>query len=130
MIHFNKKYFFWSFALFLALAYIALFVNDTFVHPFLGDVIVVGWLYLSLKSFIKMNSYMLAHLVLALAYVIEIAQYFNIVSILGLQHIDPVRVIFGATFDWLDLLAYTVGWGCILFIERCRTKLENKKASR
>jgi len=77
-----------------------------------------------------MNSYMLAHLVLALAYVIEIAQYFNIVSILGLQHIDPVRIIFGATFDWLDLLAYTVGWGCILFIERCRTKLENKKASR
>ena len=73
-----------------------------------------------------MNSYMLAHLVLAL----EIAQHFNIVSILGLQHIDPVRIIFGATFDWLDLLAYTVGWGCILFIERCRTKLENKKASR
>jgi len=130
VLHFNKKYFFCSFALFLVLAYIALFVNDTFVRPFLGDVIVVGWLYLSLKSFIKMNSYMLAHLVLALAYVIEIAQYFNIVSILGLQHIDPVRIIFGATFDWLDLLAYTVGWGCILFIERCRTKLENKKASR
>ncbi len=129
MFHFNKNYFFWSFALFLVLAYIALFVNDKFVRPFLGDVIVVGWLYLSLKSFIKINSSMLAHLVLAFAYAIEIAQYFNLVSILGLQHIDAVRIIFGATFDWLDLFAYTIGWGCILFIERCCTQLKSIAAS-
>ncbi len=127
MFYFSQKYFFWSFTLFLVLVYIALFVNDQFVRPFLGDVIVVGWLYLCLKSFTKFNSYMLAHFVLLIAYVVEASQYLNLVTLLGLKHIDAVRIILGATFDWLDLLAYTIGWSCILFIERCRIQLVNDK---
>ena len=127
VFYFSQKYFFWSFTLFLVLVYIALFVNDQFVRPFLGDVIVVGWLYLCLKSFTKFNSYMLAHFVLLIAYVVEASQYLNLVTILGLKHIDAARIILGATFDWLDLLAYTFGWSCILFIERCRIQLVNDK---
>ncbi len=100
------------------LVYIALFVNDKFVRPFLGDVIVVVWLYLFLKSFITINRYKLAHFVLVFAYAVEVSQYLNLVSTLGLQHISAVRVILGATFDWLDLFAYTISWACILLIER------------
>ncbi|HHK8474773.1 TPA: DUF2809 domain-containing protein, partial [Vibrio parahaemolyticus] len=129
LFYFNKKYFFWSVTLFLVLVCIALFVNDKFVRPFLGDVIVVGWLYLSLKSFITINRYKLAHFVLVFSYVVEVAQYLNLVSILGLQHIDAVRIIFGATFDWLDLLAYTIGWGCILLIESRITQVASREAS-
>lgn len=128
MFYFNKKYFFWSITLFLVLVYIALFVNDKFVRPFLGDVIVVGWLYLSLKSFIKGNCYKLAHFVLVFAYAVEVSQYLNLVSILGLQHIDAVRIIFGATFDWLDLVAYTIGWGCILLIKRSITQEASRES--
>ena len=104
------------------LVYIALFVHDQFVRPFLGDVLVVIWLYLCLKSFIKMQSDKLAHAVLFFAYAIEIAQYYDLVTVLGLQHIRAARIIIGSTFDWLDLLAYTIGWFFILLIERYRLK--------
>ncbi|TKB49197.1 DUF2809 domain-containing protein [Ferrimonas aestuarii] len=103
-------------------------MNDNFVRPFLGDVIVVGWLYLFLKSFIAINRTKLAHFVLLIAYAVEASQYFSLVSILGLQHIDAVRIIFGATFDWLDLLAYTIGWGCVLLIERSMSLVTSREA--
>lgn len=128
MFHFNKKYFFCSVVVFLVLVFIALFVNDNFIRPFLGDVIVVGWLYLFLKSFITINRTKLAHFVLLIAYAVEVSQYFSLVSTLGLQHIDAVRIIFGATFDWLDLLAYTIGWGCVLLIERSMSLVASREA--
>ncbi|MHC5791744.1 DUF2809 domain-containing protein [Streptococcus pyogenes] len=59
----------------------------------------------------------------------KLSQYLNLVSILGLQHIDAVRIIFGATFDWLDLVAYTIGWGCILLIERSITQVASRENS-
>jgi hypothetical protein len=117
-----------SFAFFLVLAYIALYVNDQFVRPFLGDVIVVGWLYVLLKSFIKLPNYKLAHIVLFIAYSVEVAQFFNFVSVIGLQHIKAVRIIFGATFDWLDLLGYTIGWVCILLVEYYLLRLKSKQS--
>jgi len=123
LFRFNKNYFFLNVILFLVLAYIALYVKDQFVRPILGDVLVVGWLYLFLASFIKLPWYKLAHFVLFVAYAIEVAQYFNLITILGLQHIEVVRIIFGSTFDWLDLVAYTIGWICVLLIEYYRLRL-------
>lgn len=127
MILFNRKYFFASCALFLVLVYIALFVNDQFIRPFLGDVLVVGWMYLFLKSFIKLQRYKLAHAVLFFSYSVEVAQFFDLVTILGLQHIKAARIIIGSTFDWLDLLAYTIGWFSIILIEYYRVALAKKK---
>lgn len=124
MLKFNWKYFFSNIILFLVLVYIALFVNDKFVRPFLGDVLVVGWLYLLLKSFFKVKAATAAHAVLIFACAVEVAQCYNIVAVLGLEHIKAARIIIGATFDWLDILAYGIGWGCILLIEhyRCRAQ--------
>lgn len=127
MFQFNKKYFLVSFALLLILIYIALFVNDQFVRPFLGDVLVVGWMYLFLASFIKVSRYKVAHAVLAFAYVIEIAQRYELVTVLGLEHIKAARIIIGSTFDWLDLLAYTIGWVVIILVEHCRSNLTTAK---
>lgn len=113
----------------LILVYIALFVNDQFVRPFLGDVLVVGWLYLFLKSFINIHNNKLAHAVLIFACALEVAQFYNLVTILGLEHIKIARIIIGSTFDWLDMLAYGIGWVFILSIEGYRLKLhKNKKA--
>ncbi len=117
VLGFNKAYFVCCLVLFALLAYIALFVNDQFVRPFLGDVIVVVWLYTVFKSFLLVKSSWLAHFVLLFSYAIEVAQYFKLVSLLGLEHIKAVRIIFGATFDWLDLLAYTLGWLLILGLQ-------------
>lgn len=122
MLKFNIKSFLLSLIFLGSLIYIALFVNDQFVRPFLGDVLVVGWLYLCVKSFIKIKNSTLAHSVLLFACMIEVAQFFNLVTLLGLQHIKAARIIIGSTFDWLDILAYGIGWACILLIEFYRFK--------
>ncbi len=123
MFQFDKKCFFLSVILFALLSYIALFVHDQFVRPFLGDVIVVVWLYFSLKCLLTMKPSKLAFVVLLLAYAIETAQYFHFVTLLGLEHIRAARIILGATFDWLDMLAYTIGWACVVIIESPWTRL-------
>jgi hypothetical protein len=93
---------------------IASFVTDQFIRPFVGDALIVVWMYLFLKSFLKVKSAILAYSVLAFSYVIECAQYFNLVHFLNLQDIPLARIIIGSTFDWLDFVAYTAGWLMIL----------------
>ena len=118
MNHSRKLTFLFSAIVFALLVYIAQFVNDTFVRPFLGDVIVVIWLYLFLKSFTTFGYIKLSLGVLAFAYTIEMAQYFNLVRALGLEHHAVVRIVLGATFDWLDMLAYTLGWLAVILGEQ------------
>lgn len=118
MLRFNAKYFLVSCVLFLVLVYIAMYVKDQFIRPFGGDVLVVIWLCVFFKSIVSVAPYKLAHYVLAFAWSIEIAQYFKLVNILGLQDNKIASVAIGSTFDWQDLLAYTIGWGFILVVER------------
>ena len=117
MFHFQRNYFFLSLAIFLSLIYIAIYVNDQFVRPFLGDVLVVFFLYFFLKSLIKIKNYYLAHSVLIFAFLVEFSQYFNLVNVLGLQDNQLARIIIGATFDVLDLLAYTIAWAVIFIVD-------------
>lgn len=114
VIQFNKSAFLLSGVLLAVLVYIALFVHDSFIRPFLGDVLVVIWLFVFLKSFLSFSSPKLAHLVLIFSCLIEIAQFFKLVELLGLQEFKLARVVIGTTFDWLDLLAYGIGWVSIL----------------
>lgn len=100
--------------LFVILTAIALWVRDSFVRPFLGDVLAVIWLYLLARTFIKANPSLLAALTLAFAFALETAQYFSLIKHLGLEHVKLARVILGATFDWFDLLAYLMGWFVIM----------------
>ncbi len=99
-----------SMLLLALLVYIAMYVNDQFVRPFLGDVLVVIWLFFVLRAFLRMPDMKLALVVLGIAYLVEISQYFQVIRWLGLSHVKVLSVIFGATFDMADLLAYTLGW--------------------
>ncbi len=121
MIRFSLKDFIISILLLGLLVYIALFVRDRFIRPFLGDVLVVIWLYYTLKAFLNISCGRLAFGVLVFSYLIEFAQYFRVISWLGLEDVAIVRIVFGATFDFMDLLAYTLGWLVILGIDRIST---------
>ncbi len=83
----------------------------------MGDVLVVVWLYWLLASVIKVRPLWLALATWLFACAIEVGQYFNLVSVLGLEHYRAARIIIGSTFDWLDLLAYSCGLLLILLIE-------------
>ena len=106
--------------LFIILALIALYVRDQFIRPFVGDALVVVWMYLFFKSFLDVNDYKLATAVLLFAWIIEVAQYFELVKVLGLQDITAAHIIIGSTFDYLDLVAYFTGWLLIIAVVKQR----------
>src|SRR5215510_11987380 len=106
---FYKKYVILSIVLFVVEISIALFIHDRLIRPFVGDMLVVILIFTICRSFIKANHFRLAFCVLIFSFAIEIGQYFNLVSILGVQHIKLARIIIGTTFDFHDLLAYSAG---------------------
>ena len=99
---------------------IALYVNDKFVRPYLGDVFVMGLMYAFVMSFVKVKPIVAAIGVLMFAFIIEVCQYLNMVEILGLQHSRLARTVLGTSFSWADLVLYVVGFAAILMIERIR----------
>ncbi|WP_417760356.1 DUF2809 domain-containing protein [Shewanella sp.] len=128
MLRFHRYYFAASLLLLALLVLIAVYVHDSFIRPFMGDVLVVVWLYWSAAAFIKSRPLWLAIATWLFACAIEVGQYFQLVRVLGLEQYRAARIIIGATFDWLDLLAYSCGLLLILLIEAA-TRRVNKGAS-
>ena len=126
MFQFNRNYFILTILLFLIETAIALFVHDNFIRPYFGDFLVVMLLYCFLKSFLNVSVWVAAGLVLVFSFAIEIAQYFNMVEKLGLQHYKIAKVILGNSFAWMDLLAYVLGILMVISIEKFTLKQENK----
>jgi uncharacterized membrane protein YesL len=106
---FCKKYAILSIGLLVAEISIALFINDRLIRPFVGDMLVVILIFTICRSVIKVNHFWLALCVLIFSFAVEIGQYFNLISILGVQHMELARTIIGTTFDFRDLFAYSAG---------------------
>jgi hypothetical protein len=117
---FNKTYFIITVALFLIEVFIALYVRDRFVRPYLGDFLVVILIYAFLKSFLNIRPITAAIIVLIFSFTIEFLQYFKLVEILGLQDSELARVILGTSYHWLDLVAYFLGILAVVLVERFR----------
>jgi Protein of unknown function (DUF2809) len=118
MLTFKPK----SFLIFVALLSIeiaiAVFVHDTFIRPFFGDFLAVITLYFLLKSFLKLPILTLAFISIMVAYTIELVQYFNFLAFSGLKKHKIVAIVLGSSFDWKDILAYTLGILVLIFSER------------
>ncbi|MBE9209191.1 DUF2809 domain-containing protein [Nostoc sp. LEGE 06077] len=117
MFTLNKKYFYFTVILFSIEVFIAIFVNESFIRPFIGDVLVVILIYCFVKTFLKIHSSIVISAVLAFSCTIEILQYFNFVKILGLQKYKIMAIALGSTFDGKDIIAYTIGAITVLLWE-------------
>jgi hypothetical protein len=122
MLTFNKNYFGFTILLFFIEVLIALYVNDQFIRPYLGDVLVVILIYCFLKSFLKLPVLTVAIAVLAFTFTIEFLQFLNTVEKLGLEQSKIARTIIGTSFSWIDLLTYIIGFIIVLIIEKYRPK--------
>ncbi len=71
MFKLNFKYLISSIVLLFVLIFIAMFVKDQFIRPFIGDVLVVIWMYLVLKSFLDLKYKTAASIVLVFAFSID-----------------------------------------------------------
>ncbi len=118
MLTFNKNYFGLAVLLFLVEIGIALFVHDSFVRPYLGDVLVVILMYCFLKSFLKLPVLTVSIFVLVFSFTIELLQYFNSVEKLGLSKSKIARTVIGTSFSWIDLLTYIAGFSIVIIIEK------------
>ncbi|MGF1513378.1 MAG: DUF2809 domain-containing protein [Elainellaceae cyanobacterium] len=115
---FRRYYLVWSVILFLVELYIALYVRDGFVRPYVGDVLVVILIYAVVRTFFKVPILTAALGVLLFAFGVEILQYFKIVEVLGLGASSLARTVIGTTFVWEDLIAYSVGTAILLCLEK------------
>jgi hypothetical protein len=114
---FKPIYFIAAILLFLIEVFIALYAHDQIIRPYVGDLLVVILIYCFVKSFLNTPVIKTCIAVLIFSYTIEVLQYFNIVTMLGLQHSAIARVVIGTSFEWIDLIAYTLGIIIVIFAE-------------
>jgi hypothetical protein len=119
-IGFHKRYLLISALVFLLEVCIGVFVHDRFVRPFVGDVLVVVLIYSLVRVFCESSPAKVAVGVFAFACLVELGQYLDLVSVLGLQDSLVARIIIGATFDWKDILAYALGAALVIVGDRDR----------
>jgi Protein of unknown function (DUF2809) len=128
MFKFNRPYFIAAALLFLTEVFIALYVKDAFIRPYIGDLLVVILIYCIVKSCLNISVSKAAICVLLFSYTVEVLQYLKIVEVLHLQGSKLARVIIGTSFSWADILAYTLGIGVVLVLEKVLANRQLAKA--
>ena len=118
--HFSPLYFILTILLFVTEVLIAAYLHDEFIRPYAGDFLVVILIYCFVRSFIQAPLVPVALAVLAFSYLVETLQYFNLVKLLGLEHSRIANIVIGNYFTWVDIIAYTLGIGFTIFIEKIR----------
>ena len=99
---------------------IALYVQDNFVRPYLGDVLAVVLLYCVVRTALPTGIRLLPLYLFLLATAVEIAQYLDILSLIGVGENSVLRIVFGSSFSWPDLLCYLAGVAVCAAIDRIK----------
>ena len=125
MFIFRIHYFILTIALFLIEVLIAMYVHDDFIRPYVGDFLVVIFLYCLLRSFLQTPVMRVVVGVLLFSFVVEILQCLHFITLLGLEHSTLARTILGSSFSLTDLVAYTAGALFVVVVEWLRGCLIN-----
>lgn len=96
---------------------IAIYVHDDFIRPYVGDVLVVGVVYFFVRIFVPDKVKLMPLYVFIFAALVEVLQYFQLISLLGLKENTFARILIGSTFDVKDLFCYFIGFIIILVLE-------------
>lgn len=100
--------------------FIAAFLHDRIVRPYVGDLLAVVFLYCLVRSVVTTPVRPTVAAVLLVAYGIEVLQYLHLLTYLGLAHSRLAALVLGNHFEWGDMLAYTLGAAGILAAERVK----------
>ena len=123
---FQPYYWYWFLSLLFVEVAIALYVDDRFVRPYVGDVLVVILIYALIRAWFTCSIGSTAIGVLLFSYCVEVLQYFNIVELLRLDAYPLARVIIGTSFSGKDFIAYTIGFLFILALEKLFKRGRNR----
>lgn len=114
---FRIRYFIWLIVMIVIEISIALFSHDSILRGFLGDSFSVILLYALLRSFFSISSLWARNVSLMVAFVIELLQLFKFSETIGIE-IGFLKIALGSTFDLMDFLAYILGFGIIVLLEK------------
>jgi hypothetical protein len=117
MLTFDKKYFLTFAFVFIIEVLIALFIKGGFIRHYLGDFLAVILVYAFIRSFIKISYFSAAIIALLFAFAVEFLQYINAIGVIGLADSRTANIIMGSSFDWLDMLTYTLAFFAIVLTE-------------
>lgn len=92
---------------------VALFIRDNFIRPYVGDILVTVLICNFVRIFIPQGIKMLPIYVFIFSAAVEVAQYFDIVKILGFENNKFLSTLIGRTFSPHDIFCYAIG--CAIF---------------
>jgi hypothetical protein len=116
----QKHWLYGAICLFCVEVFIAAFLHDRLVRPYVGDLLAVVFLYCLVKSVAPLPAGPTLLGVLAVAYALEALQYVHLLQHLGLAHSRIAAIVLGNHFEWIDMLAYTLGAFLIWSAEKLR----------
>lgn len=115
-LKFNPKFLIPFLAIFLIEITIALFINDSFVRPILGDVLVVVLMYFFVRMVTNIDHLPTVMGVFVFSCLVEIMQFFHLIDYLKLQDSKLAQTVLGTTFSVMDFFAYFTGALLILIL--------------
>ncbi|MGJ7038267.1 hypothetical protein J2Y63_001522 [Shinella sp. BE166] len=100
--------------LFVVLVLLATFGRNLgWVRSFLGDVLAVGWVFYAIRAFVKARACSIAAIAFGIGVAVELVQL--LLTSFDVQIPNRIlRIVFGATPDWWDILAYAMGAALVL----------------
>ena len=98
-------------------ACIAIFLKTGFIRHTIGDYLAVIMLYTAIKSITNLKVWPTAIIVLIISFTVEVLQLTSFLEQLNLHNSKVAILIFGNSFQFTDLIAYSLGIITILYIE-------------
>ncbi len=124
-LKFNKTYLTIALSLFNIELAIALFLKTGFIRHTFGDYLVVILLYAIIRGCTNLSVRASTLVVLLIAYSVELLQLTPLLDYLNLQDSFTAKLIFGSTFQFTDLVAYSLGILTVLAVEISILKFYN-----
>lgn len=95
---------------------IAVYIHDSLVRPYVGDILVMGVLYTLIRTILPDRIPHLPYLLFGFATIIEILQFFDFSSIFNFMNSKILKIVLGSTFDIKDIVCYAIGTILIVII--------------
>lgn len=116
-LRFDPASFLRAAVLFVILVLLATFGRNLgWVRSFLGDVLAVAWVFYAIRAFVKARACSIAAIAFATGVAVELVQL--LLTSFDVQIPNRIlRIVFGATPDWWDILAYAIGAALVLGVD-------------
>lgn len=89
--------------------FIAAFVHDGFVRPYLGDTIATILVYVVLMVFPAVTSNWAIMGALVVSFLVEWMQFIHMLEYVGMENNKMAVLFFGSAASWEDVVAYSIG---------------------